>query len=164
MEIENFFHLIRNKQFEEAHKAIDEDLASGMGDLNILNHRRVTVLLSEKRFDDALRYLQENREKCGSVTHAHETIAMIHELAGNDDLALIELESAPFSKEEHVYPLLVENARFYRLCFRIRRKLPISNQELDAFPPDYEIHLPANGHMRGVLIKKSDIVAMLQTR
>jgi hypothetical protein len=163
MDPERFYDLIRDEEFDEAHRCLDTELQyASQEDAIWLHHRRVSVYLGERRYEEAVNHLKSHRNSCGTVTSVHESLAMIYEITGQDDLALNELETAPYDADQDIDPLLVADARFYRLYFRACRKLPIAQAEIDAFPPDYETYLPAAGKMRGVLVKRSDIVDLVK--
>lgn len=163
MNLDRFFSLIQKKEFDVAEREIKASLPHLSGEeIEIVNHQICTIYLIQKKLDQALEFVQSHRWSCGSITHAHETIAMIHEMMGNDDLALAELESAPFQEEESCYPLLVVEAKFYRLFFKASRGMAVTQIELDEIPHDYESYLPSNGNMRGVLVTKNDILSLVK--
>ena len=82
---------------------------------------------------------------------------MLYEITGRDDLALIELETAPYDTDDGADSLVNLDSKFYRIYFCVKRNMPISQFEIDAFPVDYETYLPADGRVRGVLVKKSEV-------
>lgn len=162
MDLLSFYDLVRDHKFERAHRWLDTELEHASDDeARWIHHRRTSIYLEERRYQDAIDHLNRHRNICGTVTSVHETLAMLYEVTGRENLALNELETAPYDTDQGVDPLLVIDAKFYRLYFRARRNLPIAQSEIDAFPSGYETYLPGGGRIRGCLVKKDDIIKLM---
>lgn len=162
MDLLSFYDLIRDQQFEKAHRWVDKNLEQASDDdARWLHHRRTSIYLGERRYQDAIEHLSQHRNICGTSTSVHDTLAMLYEVTGQDELALNELETAPYDADQSADPLLIADAKFYRIYFRARRGLPVDQSEIDAFPSGYETYLPSDGKIRGCLVKKDDISKLM---
>lgn len=153
---DTLFRLTRSGDFEKAHQWLDEQSQgdSSSETRNMVAHGRTHVLYSQKRLEDAINYIQKNRDDFLCKTSAYAEVAELMDLLGRNAEAQAELEKAPFEAEAERYPVLVADARFMLLLIKVRGGYRPSDIELDMFPDHFgTVILPGRPFMKSDLLK-----------
>ena len=122
---------------------------------------RTATLIREKRFEEALIHLQQNKLDFGCKTFVHHEAARILDHLGRDHEAIAALATAPFADETEKYRLLVKEAKFHLMHLRARNGINVDASDMAEIPDDYIAVLPSRQHPFGQHVSKADLKAMV---
>ena len=135
---EEVFNLIRAGKLRALHDQLDAALHNASSDeLHSIAHWRTAALLKEKRYDDALQYLEDSKDKYNCKTTAYQQKAEILDRLGRGPAAVAELSAAPFDVELKLHLSLVIDAFFFLLYLKEKNGISVAKSELDRIPDGF---------------------------
>lgn len=153
---DEIFKLSRAKKWSEIHRVLDRTPQNNAADRHFVAHWRKAALIMEGRYQDALEFLQANKQNLGCQTAASAALGEILHVLGRDQEAIAELKNAPMAAEVDQYRPLVVDAKFQLAYLQALNGQPVEGELLDAIPNTY-VHVSR----RGKRISKSELLNLI---
>jgi len=152
MDDDEFFGLFRKNDMQGFHDRLDS-LPADIADEKVrVSLWRVSALMTEGRYQEALDFLQESDEHFPCKTLVYHQRAKIYQRIGQGQGSAGHMETAPFASELDRYWPLVMDAKFYRLYLMAEQKRRIDPALLDEIPDDFMYIM-----LEGNRISKADL-------
>jgi len=149
---------LRAEDWNNAHSLLDYAQSQAVTPDDISNEKywRVTVLIHEERYEDAINFLKTNAASCNSQCLVQQELANLLIRLRRDREALFELSQAPFEDEMEDFYGLAIDAKFLYFYLLAKSGDRSIKDRLSEIPDDYR-HIT----MDGKFLTKSDLAALI---
>lgn len=141
--INKIIDLLRHKDWAAAHEFLNDEEMSDPGEATVAYWRSV-ILRSEGRYQEALKFLENNLHRFECKTSVFHKRAELFQMMGKDGEALAEIENAPMDDEFDDHWALVLDAKFFRLYLMTLTGLPVAPEQWDEIPDGYISLMPTD--------------------